>query len=82
MADENRFPAKTLEGWARLAATERDRRGLLFLGNFRHTPNVEALGFLMREIVPRLPACRTYPDSGACRSLDPSFSNTAGTGPT
>jgi len=34
----------------------RDRRGLLFLGNFRHTPNVEALGFLTREILPRIPA--------------------------
>jgi GT2 family glycosyltransferase/glycosyltransferase involved in cell wall biosynthesis len=34
----------------------RDRRGLLFLGNFRHTPNVEALGFLARDIIPRIPA--------------------------
>jgi len=33
-----------------------DRRGLLFLGNFRHTPNVEALQFLTEEIVPRVPA--------------------------
>jgi len=30
-----------------------DRRGLLFLGNFRHPPNIEALGFLA-EIVRRL----------------------------
>ncbi|HMD37384.1 MAG TPA: glycosyltransferase [Vicinamibacterales bacterium] len=34
----------------------RDRRGLLFLGNFRHTPNVDALGFLTHDIIPRLPA--------------------------
>jgi GT2 family glycosyltransferase/glycosyltransferase involved in cell wall biosynthesis len=34
----------------------RDRSGLLFLGNFRHTPNVEALGFLAAEIIPRIPA--------------------------
>ncbi|HYM22731.1 MAG TPA: glycosyltransferase [Vicinamibacterales bacterium] len=34
-----------------------DRRGLLFLGNFRHTPNIEALQFLTREIVPRIPDC-------------------------
>jgi GT2 family glycosyltransferase/glycosyltransferase involved in cell wall biosynthesis len=34
----------------------RDRNGLLFLGNFHHTPNVEALGFLARDIIPRIPA--------------------------
>jgi O-antigen biosynthesis protein len=32
-----------------------ERKGLLFLGNFRHPPNVEALAFL-EEIVARLPA--------------------------
>lgn len=32
------------------------RRGMLFLGNFRHPPNVDALEYLMRAIVPRLPA--------------------------
>jgi O-antigen biosynthesis protein len=31
-----------------------ERRGLLFVGNFRHRPNGEALEFLCREIVPRL----------------------------
>jgi cyclopropane fatty-acyl-phospholipid synthase-like methyltransferase/glycosyltransferase involved in cell wall biosynthesis len=30
------------------------RRGLLFVGNFRHPPNQEALKFLCREIVPKL----------------------------
>jgi GT2 family glycosyltransferase len=30
------------------------RRGILFLGNFRHPPNVEALEFLCREVVPLL----------------------------
>jgi GT2 family glycosyltransferase/glycosyltransferase involved in cell wall biosynthesis len=30
------------------------RQGMLFLGNFRHPPNVEALEILCREIVPRL----------------------------
>lgn len=30
------------------------RRGLLFLGNFRHPPNVSAAEFLLREIVPLL----------------------------
>ena len=32
-----------------------ERRGLLFLGNFRHHPNVDALEYLMRAIVPLLP---------------------------
>jgi GT2 family glycosyltransferase len=32
-----------------------ERRGLLFLGNFRHDPNIDALSFLIRSIVPMLP---------------------------
>ena len=32
------------------------RQGVLFLGNFRHPPNVEAAEFLFTEIVPRVPA--------------------------
>jgi glycosyltransferase involved in cell wall biosynthesis len=32
----------------------RDRRGLVFLGNFRHPPNVDAVEFLTEEILPRL----------------------------
>lgn len=31
-----------------------DRRGILFVGNFRHAPNVGAVQFLCREVVPRL----------------------------
>jgi glycosyltransferase involved in cell wall biosynthesis len=31
-----------------------DRRGIVFVGNFRHPPNVEAAEYLLREIVPRL----------------------------
>lgn len=30
------------------------RRGILFVGNFRHEPNVEAVEHLCREVVPRL----------------------------
>jgi glycosyltransferase involved in cell wall biosynthesis len=33
-----------------------DRRGLLFLGNFRHLPNVDALTYLCRDIVPEIPS--------------------------
>ena len=32
----------------------RDRRGILFIGNFWHQPNVEAVEYLCREIIPRL----------------------------
>ena len=32
----------------------RDRRGIVFLGNFLHAPNVDAARYLCQEIVPRL----------------------------
>jgi glycosyltransferase involved in cell wall biosynthesis len=32
----------------------RDRRGMLFVGNFRHLPNLDAVEFLFRDIVPKL----------------------------
>jgi glycosyltransferase involved in cell wall biosynthesis len=31
-----------------------ERRGILFIGNFRHPPNVEAVEYLLDEVVPRL----------------------------
>src|SRR5207253_2742226 len=31
------------------------RNGLLFVGNFRHAPNIDAVQYLCRDIVPRLP---------------------------
>ena len=31
-----------------------DRQGILFVGSFRHPPNVEAVHYLCREILPRL----------------------------
>jgi hypothetical protein len=31
-----------------------ERKGILFLGNFRHKPNVDALEYLCRDIVPKL----------------------------
>jgi glycosyltransferase involved in cell wall biosynthesis len=31
-----------------------DRRGIVFVGSFRHEPNVQAVEFLCREVVPRL----------------------------
>lgn len=33
-----------------------NRRGILFIGNFRHPPNVQALRYLLDEIVPQLDA--------------------------
>lgn len=32
-----------------------ERRGILFLGNFRHPPNLDAVEYLCQEIVPLLP---------------------------
>ncbi|MBT8397455.1 MAG: glycosyltransferase [Gemmatimonadetes bacterium] len=34
----------------------KDRQGVLFVGNFRHTPNVDAIQFLSEEILPLLPS--------------------------
>lgn len=31
------------------------RRGIVFVGNFRHTPNLDAVQYLCEEILPRLP---------------------------
>jgi glycosyltransferase involved in cell wall biosynthesis len=31
-----------------------DRRGILFIGNFRHDPNLDAVSFLCEDILPRL----------------------------
>jgi GT2 family glycosyltransferase/glycosyltransferase involved in cell wall biosynthesis len=32
----------------------RDRSGILFVGGFRHTPNVDAMAWFVREILPRI----------------------------
>lgn len=32
-----------------------ERRGVLFVGNFRHTPNISAVRFLCEEVLPHLP---------------------------
>jgi glycosyltransferase involved in cell wall biosynthesis len=37
------------------AAPFRDRRGMLFVGNFRHPPNVQAVEYLCNKVVPRIP---------------------------
>ncbi len=31
------------------------RQGLLFVGNFRHAPNIDAINYLCRDVLPRLP---------------------------
>jgi len=31
------------------------RKGMMFVGNFRHAPNVDAIAYLCRDILPRLP---------------------------
>ncbi|HEX5353170.1 MAG TPA: glycosyltransferase [Rhodanobacteraceae bacterium] len=39
--------------WEKQASFE-EREGLLFLGNFEHTPNIDAVRWLLAEIMPRL----------------------------
>jgi glycosyltransferase involved in cell wall biosynthesis len=43
-----------LEELPRSPIRRRDRRGIVFLGNFWHPPNRDALRFLLNEIVPQL----------------------------
>lgn len=31
-----------------------ERKGILFIGNFRHAPNIEAVGYLCKDILPRI----------------------------
>ncbi len=42
------------EGGARSTRPFEERRGMLFVGNFRHLPNREAVEFLCRDILPRM----------------------------
>jgi hypothetical protein len=39
-----------------LTTSFEDRKGILFLGNFRHPPNIDALEYLTEQIAPRLDA--------------------------
>jgi glycosyltransferase involved in cell wall biosynthesis len=48
------YVAPDSEELARSKVPFKRRQGLLFLGNFRHPPNVEALEYLCRQVVPRL----------------------------
>jgi glycosyltransferase involved in cell wall biosynthesis len=48
------YVAPDSEELARSKVPFNRRQGLLFLGNFRHPPNVQALEYLCREVVPRL----------------------------
>ncbi|MCI0636374.1 MAG: glycosyltransferase family 4 protein, partial [Actinobacteria bacterium] len=42
------------EPLSRSAVPLDDRRGILFVGNFRHLPNGEAIEYLCRDVLPRL----------------------------
>jgi glycosyltransferase involved in cell wall biosynthesis len=42
------------ESLERSSVPREERRGILFLGNFRHKPNLSAVEYLCRDIVPRL----------------------------
>lgn len=48
------------------------RRGILFVGNFRHPPNVDAIGYMCREIIPLIDPVllATHPVSVVGNALD------------
>jgi glycosyltransferase involved in cell wall biosynthesis len=53
----NRTPTWCVPDYEELppsAVTFLDRRGILFIGNFRHAPNISAVEFLCKEVVPRI----------------------------
>ncbi len=50
--------AHPVPDWEELPVLPRpfdERHGLLFVGSFRHAPNVDAVAYLCRSIIPRLP---------------------------
>jgi glycosyltransferase involved in cell wall biosynthesis/GT2 family glycosyltransferase len=55
------------------------RRGLLFVGNFEHPPNVEALQYFCGEILPRLPEAirKKHPVHIVGNALKPSVAEAA-----
>ena len=53
-ARTSRLPVPDTEELSRSPVPLRERRGILFLGNFLHEPNRDAAEFLCEEIVPRL----------------------------
>lgn len=54
-ADESlAFAVPDLEEWALSPIPASERKGVLFVGNFRHTPNVEAAEYFLKKVVPLL----------------------------
>jgi len=48
------FAVPDCEAFARSAVPFRGRRGILLLGSFQHRPNVQAVEYLCRDILPRV----------------------------
>jgi GT2 family glycosyltransferase/glycosyltransferase involved in cell wall biosynthesis len=56
VAGSTPFVVRDCEDLERSTAPWSQRRGIVFLGNFRHPPNVDAVAYLCREVLPRVPA--------------------------
>lgn len=54
LPDTNAYVLPLMETFAPSPIPFAERRGVVFLGSFRHQPNVDALDWLVREIVPLL----------------------------
>ena len=51
---ERVYTVPDCDDFARSPLSFAERRGVLFVGNFRHPPNVDAVEYLCKEIVPKL----------------------------
>lgn len=55
VGDQNKaFSLPDLESLRLSPFTQEERRGILFIGNFRHLPNIDAIKYFMNDIVPLL----------------------------
>jgi glycosyltransferase involved in cell wall biosynthesis len=54
LGTDRAFQVADAESLSPASTPVRDRRGLLFVGNFRHRPNLDAVEHLFRDIVPKL----------------------------
>lgn len=48
------FTAPDSEDLAASNVPRKERKGILFLGNFRHPPNVQGVEYLCKEVIPRI----------------------------
>ena len=68
------YPVHLAENLPRSPLPFEDRKGMLFIGNFRHAPNLDAVKYLCHEVLPLIdPAvlCSTRSSSSAMSSTKP-----------